>query len=237
MWDAQSLGTAVTVLVTLLVPMILLLARTYVQVEDMLRHGRDSHTLKVSPESGISVSGTGQGGGGITISPSTPTSGVSLPQWSQRVDVGIVSTDTMGSTSCGLECVAYVIYAVKGVMVPASYERFLLGKVDQPGYTRAEDLVKVLAMNHINAHAVGTTWPNIKPECIRALGLRKVPILLGYWLTPNQLHWVAGERGTDQGLWVVDPWFGKERLITWAEVQHLYASSYVHVDDQAQYTM
>ena len=231
----ETLAATLGVLAAAMAGVAVLMARTYVQVMNILQ---GLH------RSGVSMRGGTGGNGGTTPigSPlpartSTAPRAVTLPQWDQLNDpLPTGQADPYAATDCGEECVAEIVYAVRGVPLSAGDVRYLLGGPARIGLTNAADLVRALGICHVRAEAHSHAWDQAMPVIQTAVRDNRYAIALGDWDAPNMLHWVNISSAGSVGMMVSDPWHGKRRYPSNAELSQAFAGWWVEILERGQYT-
>lgn len=228
-WTPAALAAAVGVLVVAICTNAVVLARTYVHVANII-HGLG--------RAGVPVRGMGAGSSPAIANPrraAPPVDGAGTvlpsPAWSQLTDVSISPRPAAASVvDCGPEAVAIVVDALTGVPVPAEYLRYLWFGLLDSRLTGSTDLVGMLRLCGVPAHAVSSAYPQVCAELQRAAAITEYSIVLGTWLTPNLGHWVVICGATPTGVTVRDPWHGTEYGIDWSTFKDKYSNCYVHID-------
>lgn len=226
--QVQAVGAVLSALLAVICGCTVLVAKNYAAVVNI---------LEAVHRAGIPVRGAkGQpspapGGGSVAGGAATTPSGLlPLDPVNQLTGVTVSSAPApTGPVDCGPACVVSCIAELHGCWSSDELLRLrYFGTVDAR-LTTATDLVGMLRANHIAAHAVESSYPNVRAELLRAAQLGHPCLVLGNWLSPNLGHWFKF-RG-DTGLCnVMDPYGGVARSISWSVFASLYLQSYVHID-------
>lgn len=234
-WTPEALAGALGVLATAMAGVALLMARTYVQVANILQ---GLHRAGV-PMRGGQGAATLASSSSVTSPATRPLARPALwaPRWDQNNDrLPDGSLDRYSSTDCGEECVAEVVYAVRGVPLTAGDVRYLLGGAQRIGTTSGRDLVQALAVCHIPAKSVDLDSTAAQASVLGVFQDGRFSVALGEWVTPGMLHWVLIRRADATGILFNDPWGGRQRSLTWQDFQRLYKGVLVDVMERPAYT-
>lgn len=156
---------------------------------------------------------------------------LAAPVWNQLNDpLPDAQQDPQATMDCGEESVAMAIAGCGGPSLPAGVLRMLLGGPGRPGTSSATDLVYLLGLFGIKAHARQADADTAWTEWQHSFDAHYLVLALGYWVSPGYLHWVLVRETSPDVLTFNDPWGGIERTLTKATAQKLYAGLYVHVD-------
>lgn len=160
----------------------------------------------------------------------------SLPVWNQLNDpLPDGNQDAFSTSDCGEECVAEVVYGLRGVVVSAGAIRYMLGGALRTGLSTAADLVSVLRIDNIPSAGVSCGWADALPLLERQSVAGQPSILLGTWLGGSALHWVVATTVADGVLHFNDPWGGSRRKMAYSDALPLYQGSLVLVSDPIAY--
>src|SRR5689334_3595451 len=230
-WTPESLAAALGVLAAAVAGVAVIMARTYVQVANILQ---GLH------RAGVPMRG-GQGAAMIRAVPvpATPKAPVPqtkptwLPNWDQLNDpLPTGQQDPQAMTDCGEECVAECVYAIKGVPMTAGDIRFLLGGANRPGTTTAADLVRAFTICHIKSHAVALSAGDARGALTDICKDGRVAIILGEWVSAGFMHWVVCWRVDSDGIMVNDPWHGVRHKLGWTDFLAHYQGYLVDVQER-----
>lgn len=229
-WTAPALAAAISVLVAATAAAAIQLARTYVAVLNILE---GLHRSGVAIRGAKGHLGNTQVGGGAMGQTATSLRLPTAP-WSQLTDQQMRSSAAgAAAQDCGEECVAIVCQHIKRVPVPAEYIRWLwFGQYDAR-LSSPDDLVGMLACVDIKAHRRMVNAATAQVEITNALQAGQLAVVLGYWLSPTEAHWMVATQAGPSGLSCRDPWTGTLRTISWPGFATLFAQAYVHVDQVA----
>jgi hypothetical protein len=123
-----------------------------------------------------------------------------------------------------------LVASTKGVPIGVARVRYLLGKPNTDGRTVGSDLVRVLALCHINSHERDVDAATALYEVRHNLGAGRSSIVLGFWITPGVSHWMLAIQDMDGMIMFDDPWIGAHRVVTDADFLAKYDGQYVHLD-------
>lgn len=189
---------------------------------------------------GLQVQVNSQGGGGVpkVVVAQTPLAAgagprpLAAPAWNQLDDVlpdGM--QDPFATTDCGEESVAMAIAACGGPPLPAGTLRMLLGGPNRPGLSDARALVYLLGLFGITAHPRQCDADAAWLEWQHSYKAGYLVLALGFWVSPNFLHWVVVRETVEGTCLLNDPWGGLQRTLLKSEAQKLYGGWYVHLDE------
>jgi len=145
------------------------------------------------------------------------------------------SVDPQQYNDCGETNVAATVRAIRGVPKEPGEYRQQLGGPSRSGLTTADDLVRLLALNNVSAHAISTDALHAWNLCVSAWSNRNPVYALGSWLSPASLHWLSLRDKRPEFLVFGDPWTGTEVSIAHDRWTAQYAEWLVVVDDVCHY--
>lgn len=132
---------------------------------------------------------------------------------------------------CGEVCVSMVVRAARGVYVPGDVLRVLLRGQGGSALTNEGDLVTMLSLCTVSAHAA--TWgPGTAIQAMRDATEDGRPVIaLGRWPTPGGvLHWLVVTSVNTTKIYYINPWSREHSYLGIADWQQYSANSYVEVD-------
>ena len=129
---------------------------------------------------------------------------------------------------CGEECASMVVQAVHGVPTIADGLRALLRGPAGGAMTGPGDLVALLGL--CNVRAVGRAIPatDLPGSVQQSVTRGRFVIALGYWVSPNYLHWCLVHNASPNGWTANDPIRGLVND-SWAWVGPRYAGQIVEI--------
>lgn len=168
------------------------------------------------------VLGSLRGGGG---GPALPPVLNQLAQRGPAADVGLAAQN-----DCGEECAAMVVRAKTGVPVTGGFMRLLLGRATAEARTWAMDICAMLSECGISSHPRMVDAATAATEIGRNIDAGHYSIVLGYWISPEFLHWrLVTNRDIAGGFDANDP-YGGFRAVLGSDFATKYAGQYVHID-------
>lgn len=230
--DNQAFGVAVVALIVAITGYVQMRTKSASQA------GAIDTLQKAAPSGGsgptivtVPVGGAAAGPDGSMLA----AQGLRYPAWDQRSDVGVGGISATGQIDCGPESVAMSLRILTGVMVPASYLRWLVKGAGDSSLTSADDLVQMFAVNEHASHRRDAPFDALRVELGNSMAKGMPAIVLGRWLGPMG-HWMCCERVDDaRGVLFRDPWGGPQYWIAWDRIRSQYEGTYVHVDERASY--
>lgn len=230
-WTAPALAAAISALAAAVFGVAIGAAKTYSNVVNI---------LEAVHRAGIPVRGAkGQGGFAPTNSlvkrTTTPAVSQLLPVDAISQMEGVTVSDSpapTGPVDCGPACVVSCIEEIKGTWSADELLRLrYFGRVDSR-LTTADDLVGMLAANHIAAHArKGVNSATMQQEVVRNWEAGRPCIVLGNYSGMGEGHWVkfVGDR---KGPVVMNPYPGIPQQWTWGSFAEQFYGDYVHIDGE-----
>lgn len=137
--------------------------------------------------------------------------------------------DPQSVNDCGEACVSSVVQALRGFLVSPGCWREGLGGPDRTGITSPDDLCRLLRVAGLPCQVEHVPSDGAWELCHRLRHFGSYRIVLGYWLSHQELHWMVAYESDSKVVWAMDPWTSRRRMIEPDEFALLFGGSMVHV--------